>query len=434
MKEDLIQYFWNTKTLAQQELFTTKGEKLVIRYPGHLNCDQGPDFLFARIEIGGILWVGHVEIHIRSSDWKTHGHVEDPYYKNTILHVVWESNIEIQLHGNPLACLEIKNYLPRELLLKYEHLMHSELPIPCHHQLTTVSDSLKAIFIESLMVERFEMKTKKIFQDWQKLGSDWEALLFHKIASYMVAPVNIKAMESLLRQVPFSLLCKYKHDLILLEALLLGTAGLLQAPGEDLYARTLIKDFQFLQKKHQIHNLEPVEWKFLRMRPAHFPTLRLAQLATLLHSKELWFSFILETEHLKDLSKFFKLEPSPYWKMHYHFGKTSAKESNRFMGDSVLNVIFINAICPVLFAFGSIQSDQKQCQKAMRFLEALKLESNRITHMWKNYNFVLRHAGHSQAGIQLYQSYCVHKKCTSCMIGNAILKSGVHSDSNQAIF
>ncbi|MBK9109390.1 MAG: DUF2851 family protein [Saprospiraceae bacterium] len=434
MKEDLIQYFWNSKTLAQQALFTTTGEKLVIRSPGLLNADQGPDFLFARIEIGGVLWVGHVEIHVRSSDWNLHGHVEDPHYNNTILHVVWESNTEIQLHGSPLACLEIKDYLPRELFMKYEQLMLSELPIPCHHQLTNVSDSLKAIFIERLMIERFEVKTKKILQDWQNLGSDWEALLFHKIATYLVAPVNMNAMEALLCRVPFTLLNKYKHDLFMLEALLLGTAGLLQAPGEDQYAKALKKDFQFLQKKHLIHSLDPVEWKFLRMRPAHFPSLRLAQLASMLHSKELWLSFVLETDQIKDLIPFFKIEPSSYWKMHYHFGKTSAKTSSRIIGDFALNVVFINAVCPVLFAYGSIQSEEKHCQKALRFLETLKVESNRITHMWKNYNFVLRHAGHSQAGIQLYQSYCVHKKCTSCMIGNVILKCGVHSDSNQANF
>lgn len=432
MKEDLIQYFWKSKFLVQQQLLTTRGEKLLIRSTGTFNTDQGPDFLFAQIEIDGVIWVGHVEIHIRASDWNTHGHDADPHYSNTILHVVWESNKEICLNGNPLACLEVKNLFPSELLTRYDALMHSGNPVPCHHHLTSVSQSLKNIHFESLMVERFEMKTKKMMEDWLKQGSDWEALLFCKVATYLVAPVNSKAMECLLQQIPYSLLTKYRHEVFLLEALLLGASGLLN--NQDPYAMALSKEFHFLQKKHHLNVLNPVQWKFLRMRPAHFPTLRLAQLASLLYHRQAWFSYFLNSNELKDFFAFFKLEPSVYWKTHYHFGKTSSLAQHKLMGEDVLNIVFINAIFPILFAYGSAQCDQRQCQKALRLIEETKVESNRITQMWKNYNFVLRHAGHSQAGIQLYQTYCVPKKCTSCMIGNVILKSGCLSDSNQAYF
>ncbi|MBK8954255.1 MAG: DUF2851 family protein [Saprospiraceae bacterium] len=434
MKEDLLHYFWGLKILTTYQLHTTRREPLKILAAGQHNLNQGPDFLYAKVEIGGIIWIGHVEIHIRSSDWNAHGHEDDPHYKNVILHVVWEADKEIFINGSQMACLEIKNYLPTEMCTQYERLMNSVLPVPCHEHLHNIPQEIKNIMLEKLMIERFENKTTVTMNELNNIQYDWEALFFRKFAYYLVSPVNRKAMESLMQHIPYALLSKYKHDKFLTEALLFGVAGFLNGQAPDNYTAGLKTEFDFMLKKHQLHIINPVEWKFLRMRPAHFPGLRLAQLAALLHNRDHWFSQLLNFESLRRFCQFFSVELDGYWKTHYHPGKKYKRIPNQDLGIHTLHSIFINAACPVLFAYGQIHAEEKFKLKALRFMEELKAESNRITQLWKSYNFALNHAGHSQAGIQLYQNYCVPKRCTNCMIGSTILKSGNSANSDQVIY
>jgi hypothetical protein len=62
---------------------------------GQVNSGAGPDFFQAHIHIDNTLWVGNVEIHLRSSDWFAHKHEQDTNYDNVILHVVWEDDLPV---------------------------------------------------------------------------------------------------------------------------------------------------------------------------------------------------------------------------------------------------------------------------------------------------------------------------------------------------
>lgn len=423
MKEDLIQFVWRSKLLSSKNLKTTSGEPIEILHTGNLNANQGPDFLYAKIKIGEILWVGHVEIHIKSSDWLIHQHENDPNYQNTILHVVWIHDREIDWSGRIIACIELKNWIDNDLLSNYEVLMQNQHIIPCQTFLGHIAPMVKSAQIERMMFERMEEKTEKCKTELAGLQWNWEAMLFHKIAHYIVAPVNGDAMDELCRRLPFALITKLIHDPFQLAALFFGTAGLLEEDDGDEYRRSLFHEFRFLQKKFKVHPMDSFEWKLLRLRPSHFPALRIAQLCSLLTHQQGLFSRLIEVNTISELYALLAVNPPEYWNEHYMFGRKTSKFKKPSLGRQTKDIIIINAICPLLFAYGTIYKQDSYMEKAINHLQKIKPETNHISHMWKNFNFVFDHSGHSQGGIQLFQNYCAHKKCTSCTIGNEILKT-----------
>ncbi len=423
MREDLVQYIWNTKLLCTQKQRTTSGKTLEILDPGQWNTDQGPDFLFSKIRIDGTVWVGHVEIHLRASDWNRHTHAKDPHYQNTVLHVVMESDVDIFHEGRRIECFEIRSLLPQGLVDRYEGLMNSSQHLPCASLIGDVEPHIKSMQFERMMVERLEKKTLQLKTEWEALDGDWDALCIKKMAHYMVAPVNGPAMDKLMEYVPVRLLYKIHFDLLQLEAVMFGCAGFLQGNRTEAYYQMLQEQFQYLKYKYQLKSMHPVEWKFLRLRPAHFPTLRIAQLCALLHKHQRWFSSLMECQKPKDFHQFFRVECAAFWKTHYHFGQGSGHGHVPTIGSHLQDILLINAVIPLMFSFGRLQSQTVYEDRALELLELLKPESNIISRMWKNYNFALNHAGHSQAGIQLYREYCLKKRCTRCMIGHKLLRS-----------
>ena len=423
MKEDLIQFIWRSKMLSSKNLKTTSGESIEILQTGNLNTNQGPDFLFAKIKLAEILWVGHVEIHVKSSDWLVHNHQEDPNYQNTILHVVWEHDQEMEWSGRILACIELKDLIDQDVLHNYKLLMQNQQRIPCEHFLDRISPVVKSVQIERMMFERMEEKTEKCKRELSSMQWDWEAILFHKIAHYIVAPINCDAMDQLCRMLPYALISKHQNDSFQLAALVFGTAGFLNEELNDEYSRSLYNEFIFLQKKFKIQVMDSFQWKLLRLRPSHFPALRIAQLSTLFSNHQRLFSRILETKQISGIYRLLEVVPPEYWQNHFSFDKNSNSLKKASLGKQTKEIIIINAICPLLFAYGAIYQQDIIMDQAINYLQNIKPESNHISHMWKNFNFAFDHAGHSQGGIQLFQRYCSEKKCTSCSIGNEILKT-----------
>lgn len=381
-----------------------------------------------------VLWVGPVEIHVKSSDWLLHKHSFDAHYKNVILHVVYEDDVPIFLDERPLKTLVIQNHLPHELLKRYQSMMNGCKALACEPHLPSVVDSIKIIAFERMMIERFEQKTHAIQNEWENASGDWELFLQRKLCQYLFGPVNAEAAMSLLERLPISILRNYTSDLHLLEALLFGCAGLIPESGDQAYVEKLNADFTFLKHKHGLYSLPEQAWKFLRLRPAQFPTIRIAQLASLYHFRPHWFSHLIEKNTLDDYYHFFQTDVSDFWKNHFHFKWDSKKTESRKIGKSTIDILLINVICPTMFAYGSMYAKPSLCEYAFHLLQSIQAEENHVSKMWKSYNFALEHAGHSQAGIQLYQAYCVQKKCTRCLIGAAILKTGSASNTNQASY
>jgi len=421
MREDLIQFIWRSKTVLNKPLRLSNGIPVQVINPGLLNSNQGPDFLFAQILMDDIIWNGHVEIHVNASDWHAHRHDEDPNYQNIVLHVVWNHDQEVYFKDRMLPCLELKNYVDAQLLDRYKILMNQSGSIACNSFIETIPNALKTIQLERMMVERLEQKTENLKLELDKIQWDWEDLFYKKIAHYLVAPVNSEAMDCLTTKIARTLFLKNNSDLIELQALFFGMAGLLELPCQDEYFNELRRQYSHQQLKFGLHSMDAFEWKLLRLRPAHFPMLRIAQLTAMLFKLPHLFSNMLEARELISIYTMLDAAPGLYWQDHLGFSKKSKPKNLATIGKQTKEILIINTVIPFLFAYGEVQQKNYYCQRALDWIQKLKAEKNNIVYMWKSFNFAMDHAGQSQGGIQLYRRYCMEKKCSSCLIGNEIL-------------
>ena len=422
IREDLLYYLWKTKSFDLTQLYTTDGERIEILDFGHQNHDAGPDFSQGKIKIGDTTWAGNVEMHVYSSDWERHSHDLDKAYDNVILHVVYEHDREIRTTTEQLIpCLELKDRIPKQIKSNYARLISNDLWIPCQNQLGDVGEHVITFWLQRLVAERLEEKTTYCKLILESTNTNWEETMYIMLMRYMGSRVNIEPFEALAKNLPLPIISKNRGDLSKIEALLYGQAGMLKANWTDPYYVSLQQEYQFLAKKYNLTHINLVSWKFARMRPAGFPTIRLAQVAQVLNNTQQLFSKILELKDLKDIRSLFQATPSEYWEDHYRFGQESSFKE-KAVGQSLIDLIIINVVSPMLFLYGRSTGNYNYCDRAIRHLEGIKAEKNKITTGYRSAGIKAQNAAESQALIQLKTKYCNKKNCLSCSIGNTIVK------------
>jgi Protein of unknown function (DUF2851) len=421
MKEQFLHYLWRLKRFDMEDLQTTEGELITIQNIGEHNENAGPDFFNARIQIGDTLWAGHVEIHVKSSEWYEHRHESDKAYDNVILHVVYEEDeVVYQQDGSRIPCLELRKRIPVQLHSRYQKLIHNENWIPCQHQFSSVGEIIRDLWLDRMLVERIEHKTEAITHILEQNKNDWEVTLYYFLARSFGAKVNAEPFELLARQTPYAVIAKHKSNLFQVEALLFGQAGFLEDDFEDAYPNKLKAEYQFLQKKYNLVPLKKESWHFLRMRPANFPTLRIAQFAILLFQTEHFFSKLLAVENIRQIENMFSMQLSPYWTNHYLFDKPSPQRT-KTLGKSSIHLLIINTIAPFLFLYGKHKDEPIYKEKALKLLEELPAENNNIIAEWEKLGLAPQSAYQTQALLQLKNEYCQRQRCLTCAIGNRIL-------------
>ena len=422
VKEELLYYVWRLRRFDIHDLRTSEGDIIQIQEVGQQNHDAGPDFSFARMKIGAETWVGHIEMHVRASDWLRHRHQDDQAFENVILHVVYEDDQQICLpNGEPLACLALRDRIDPQLVGSYQALMEAEAWIPCANNQRTITDIAIQSWYERVLVERLEDKTSYIREVFEHTEHDWEETFYRILARNFGFKVNADVFEALAISTPRKLLMKHRDNLKQLEALLYGQAGLIPSHPQDDYTLGLQQEYAFLKSKYDLTSIESHRWKFMRMRPANFPTIRLAQFGVLIFKTAHLFSKMLAARSAKELHQMFKSEVSWYWKDHYQFDQSSPKKSKK-LGASSVDLIVINTIVPLLFLYGKVQQQAVFCDRAVAFLQALKPERNKTVNNYQALSFPVKDAFDRQALLQLKKQYCDNKQCLSCAIGHALLK------------
>ena len=419
MNERLLQYIWQFQYFNLSGLVTQQGETITILHAGLLNKNQGPDFLDAKIKVGQTTWAGNIELHIHSSDWKSHRHSDDPNYKNIILHVVWKDDVDLQL---PFPVLELQNRTGKLLLEKYNSLMQCPTPLACEKLAGQVDEFIWSNWKQRLTVERLIEKSQTVVSHLAATSNHWEEVFWRMLAKNFGGKVNAAAFEQMAVSLPVSILAKHKNQVHQLEALLLGQANVLQGNCKDEYGKMLQKEYAFLQKKYKLQPI-PLALHYLRMRPSNFPTVRLAQLAMLIHQSSHLFSRLIASPSLKEIKKLLDVTANDYWHYHYLPGEASSFKVKK-LGKQMTENIFINTVVPVLFAYGHYHNENKYKEKALAWLEEISAEKNNITKVFSQAGIDISSAFASQALIQLKNKYCNHKRCLECAVGNNILKRG----------
>jgi hypothetical protein len=423
MTEEFLQYIWENKLFYTQNLVTVQKDELEILDVGKRNYDSGPDFFNAKIRINETVWAGNIEIHKKSSDWFLHKHQNDKAYNNVILHVVevYDSCIERENKEEiPTLKIDYNPYLQKN----YENLVRATTWIPCENQLHRFDPVLLQIGFNRLMIERLENKTNEIISRLEQNKNNWNETFYQMLARMFGFKVNAIPFELLAKSISVNILEKHKSNRLQLEALLFGNSGLLneQLLGDDYFIK-LRDEYSFLYKKYKLKGIEGHMWKFMRLRPGNFPTIRISQFAALIAKSKVLFSKIVEVENSKELKELFKVKASEYWEAHYNFNKTSKRKSKKILGDGSVNTLIINVVVPFLFVYGERQNKQYLKNRALQFLEQLPPEKNSIISKWEKLGVKSRSAFETQALLQLKNRYCEKKKCLNCQIGVKIVKT-----------
>ena len=422
--EDFLHYLWKNRLFEAGDLQTTCGQKLRIISTGTHNQDAGPDFENSKLEIGQTLWAGNVEIHINASDWEKHNHQRDDSYENVILHVVFNHDADLtRKDGSVIPVLVLKDRIPEEVLRKYRWLNENLDWIPCEKHLSRIEDVHVHSWLSRVLVERLEEKSATVNKVLDEYKQSWDDAFYVVLARNFGFKVNALPFEMLARSLPQQILARHKNSSFQIEALIFGQAGFLASEAEDSYPLQLKTEYQFLQKKYSLQPVDRFLWKFLRMRPQNFPTLRLAQFCGLVFRSSHLFSKILEIQSVSEIKKFFEdLPVNEYWKTHYRFDVTSKVNSTQ-IGEHSIDSILINTVAVFLFAYGKNMNSPSDVNRALELLESIAAEDNNVTRKFKETGIRLSGSFASQAMLQLKKSYCDRKKCLHCGIGARLLNN-----------
>jgi len=420
-KEDFLQYLWKFQLLKLDDIKTVDGSPLHIVKPGLHNVNSGPDFLMGQLRMGGKLWVGHIEIHLKSSDWYLHQHHKDPAYDPVILHVVWEYDMPILAqNGVELNCVAIKEFVATPILERYQQFLSvTHKWILCEHSIDAVERFTLKNWMDRLYVERLETKSVEVELLLDACTHDWEAVLFQLLSATFGLHLNKTAFLNLAHSFEFSLLRKLQEIPSGVTSLLFGQAGFLMGEKEDDYYLELQESYAYVSKKHGLTPLNTTQFQFFRLRPPNFPTIRIAQLASLYETNRHLFSKILKAKTAADFYQLFQVRTPVYWDTHYVFGKTS-KTRVKKVSKSLVDLLLINAIIPLKYVYLKIHKAQ-DVSELEPLIQSLKAENNSSINRFKKLKIACKNAYDSQALLQLKKEYCDKKRCLHCAIGLQVL-------------
>ena len=435
--EKLLQYCWKHRILPEGELRTADGESIEIVDTGLLNTDAGPDFFNARIRIGDRLWAGNVEIHVRRNDWYAHGHDRDAAYDNVILHVVdaqsngpADADSAIRTREGRILP-EVKISVPEEIRANYRELLSEDSYPPCYKIIPNVTPLSMHSWMAALQTERLKQKTEAIAERVSMLKGDWEHAYFITLARSYGFGSNSDALEQWARNMPMTSVAHHRDNLFQIESIFFGQAGMLNIAAvrerlqletaADEYFQRMQSEYEYLKHKFQMTDKYAPQWKYMRMRPQNFPTIRIAQLARLYYERRTSLSQLIECDTIDKLRKMFHCGVSDYWQTHYTFGHESQPSAKQLSAASI-SLLMINCAIPMIFAYGRQTGSEALCNRALDLLESLPPENNTITRMWKQVGLESRSAGDTQALIQLKKQYCDRKDCLQCRIGYEYMK------------
>ncbi|RZJ79548.1 MAG: DUF2851 family protein [Flavobacterium sp.] len=421
--EEFLHFIWQFRLYQHQNLRTTTGDLVEVLQQGSLNKHAGPDFSNAKLIISKTTWAGNIEVHLKSSDWFVHQHQYNEAYENVILHVVLEDDQPVyRKDGSLVPTVVLKGLFNEQLFDKYLAMVNSTNDFPCQQQIATVDQFIIDGFLTRVVVKRLTEKSDSVYEKLNYLKGDWDETFYHFMAKNFGFKVNALPMEMLAQSLPQSIFAKHKDQPFQIEALLFGQAGFLNQTFEDDYPKQLKQEYLFLQKKYSLKPIDVSLWKFMRMRPQNFPTLRLAQFAGLIVASNHLFSKILSTRDYRNSAVLFENLPvNSFWQTHYHFNKTANQVSTQ-LGKKSIDNLLINTLSLFLFAYGKAMKQENFVTRALHLLEHLTAEENAVIQQFVDAGVTVKSAFNSQAILQLKKCYCNEKKCLTCGIGIKLLK------------
>lgn len=421
MREELVQLLWEQKRYTPQRLRTLDGRQVVPVKPGVRNHGQGPDFLQAELIIGDTRWAGNVEIHVDGLDWYRHGHHQDLAYNSVIAHVVWKPTGEpvMRQDGTSIPEIDLSACADSQSLKGYQCLVESDQKLPCSDLIRSVPLLHLIAAFESYGTERLLARADRVIEWIEKCKGDWETAFWIVFCGNWGGNKNRQAFENLAVSLPLKVLLK-TESVLQKEALLLGMASMLEESSGDPYVCALMREWSFFQHKHQLMPVEKQLFHWGGMRPAQFPSIRLAQLAALLQLSPRLDVLLAKTPRLIEMLE--SLRPSEFWKSRYTLDKES-KPIDKKLGGQFIDGLLINAVAPIRWVYAQNVLKKPPASDLADFLNLIPAEENSVTRLFTSAGVRPRTALDSQAMIHLHRYFCAEKRCLQCQIGSQIIRS-----------
>lgn len=437
MKEEFLHWLWKNRLFDTGCLSGSEAGVIEVITPGDYNRDSGPDFFNTRLTIGGTAWAGNTEIHVSASDWFRHGHHTDHAYDNVILHLVHDADADAYT-ASGRRLLTVKLDFDPALWENYVDFLNNPAVLACSGLIGRADGFMVKHWLLSIAVDRMERKSNEVREILEKTGGDWEETLYRLVSRYFGFRVNTGPFEMLASRLPLKIIRKHADNLTQVEALLFGTAGLLdetlfrEAVSDDYYL-LLSREYRVLKAKYSLQPADGWLWKFHRLRPANFPTVRLSQLASLLTHSDGLFSRVLECSDRDSLRSLLSVSASAYWNNHYLFGKAVPATAGR-AGRQSADLLIINAVSPIMFVYGKLKQQHERCDRALDILDSLPPEDNSVVTDFTEAGLRPESALASQALLELRTRWCRYHRCLHCQIGSALIGMGHKIRGSSSVF
>lgn len=420
--ELLYHYLWKHRLLGEN-IVTVDGREIEVVCPGIHNNDAGPDFSAARIRVDGQEWCGNVEIHVRASDWIRHGHDRDAAYDSVILHVVG-INDSVITDKNGKRIPQVIATFPESFVQLYARLSENINDSACEALLSALPSLLVTDWLDSLAVERMQTKSRRILDALDYLDGDWERVCFVALARALGFGLNSDPFEMLARSVPLRVMARHSDDIMQLEAVLFGQAGMLDTSIHifDEYYQRLCREYFFLARKYGLRPLKRDIWKFARTRPQNFPTRRIALLARALKGGFSLLSRVIDRNcRIEEMRKCFDWTLDGYWLDHFDFD-VPGNHLPAGLSENNVDLLLINFAAPLIYAYGAYQGDADTAGRGLDIWSGLEAENNSVIRRWQKAGIGCSCATDSQALLQLRREYCDRHRCLECRFGHALLR------------
>ncbi|MFI3258680.1 MAG: DUF2851 family protein [Rikenellaceae bacterium] len=260
---------------------------------------------------------------------------------------------------------------------------------------------------QELETERLKSKYHKIWSMHEEWKMSWNHIFLVGFFDSLSDMENRENYLELAVRLNYSIISRERKSLRNLEALLIGMSGLLELLPRDRFTKSLADDARFIIHKYQLNPLPATQWNRRKWLPFKHPIVRLSQVAHLLYENEMPFNSLIECRNRNDIHNLFNVEMSEWWNP--YFG-----ESVRHIGVEKSDLLGINFVVPMLYAFGHYSSDDEMTNRANDLNEDLPAESNFYITKWRRKGLDPKSAYETQALIQLAKIYCSNKHCEEC--------------------
>jgi len=423
MREAVLHFIWQGQKFPLSDLASTQGLNIKVINTGKSNSLSGPDFHFAKVRLDDQEWVGHVELHVKASDWYIHQHHKDAAYDNVILHVVWEADAVItRKDGSVIPTLALSQFISQDELDKFQEVFYNikDRSLNCEGSIGSIGSEILNPWKDHLFHNRLRQRAG-LMQEWlQGTAKNWEQVFFMLLLKSFGLNINGGAFLRLGKAIPFKVVRKNADDPFLLESIFFGMAGMLkQDDVSDPYYLELREAFNFLKVKYNLRDEVHHKPEFFSLRPHNFPTIRLSQIANLYHRYPALFALVIEATSLASLRSLLQAQAGPYWDTHFIFGK-STLPSPKKTSSHFTDLIILNAVLPIRLSYGSNKGSIDIC-RLNSWAKEIKAERNKVVSLFQKHGVPALNAYDSQALLELYLQYCTKNKCLQCAIGKHLL-------------